>query len=166
MPKIADGTPLTAKLFFNTGYIDLGGSPISHRLVNLDNVSIEVSFAEKELRRLNSIKLAAIKRATFKVALRGKVKSINKEVYEAMMGEGANDNNDYMVSVKDGQAPTLNPTFTGYIDDDTDKAVQFQFTDAIILSMPTSATLEEYGECDFEMTARDVKVFIAGEGTL
>jgi hypothetical protein len=43
--------------------------------------------------------------------------------------------------------------------DDTNQPFQCQFIDAIIRSMPITAALEEYGEIDFEMIARDVKIY-------
>jgi hypothetical protein len=155
MPLITPGTPVTERIFFNTGYIDFG----LEQLVNVDNVTVEITFSEKELRRLNSIKMASHKRATFKCSLRAKLKSVNKEVFAVIFGTSAPDGSGTLITVKDGQPDELNPVFTGYIDDDPSKPVQFQFTDAVCTAMPLAATLENYGEVDFTMEARDVSVF-------
>jgi hypothetical protein len=156
MPLISPGTPVTERLLFNSGYIDLGSS----RLVDVQNVSLEITFVEKELRRLNSIKMAAHKRAGFKCTLKGKVKSINQEMLAAAMGTSAADTpTGTLITVKDGQQTTLNPNFTGYVDDDAAKPIQFQFTDAIFTRLPTNANLEDFGDQDFELSARDVSVF-------
>ena len=155
MPLISPGTPLTQRLLFNSGYLDLGAS----RLVDVENVSVELTFAEKELRRLNSIKMGAHKRCTFKCSLKAKVKSINQEVFAAIMGTSAADTpSGTLITVKDGQTTTINPVFTGYVDDNASYPIQFQFSDAIFTRFPTSVTLEEYGEQDLEMSAIDVSV--------
>lgn len=156
MALIPASTEVTPRLIFNSGYIDIGTS----RLVDVDNVSIELSFGEKELRRLNSIKMAAHKRMTFKCSLKAKVKSINQEVMAAIMGTSASDTpSGSLITVKDGQyTAQINPVFTAYVDDDAAKPIQFQFTDAIFTRFPTTANLEDFGEQDLEMTARDVAV--------
>lgn len=155
MPLISAGSELTPRLIFNSGYIDIG----SDRLVNVDNVSIELSFGEKELRRLNSIKMGAHKRTTFKCSLKAKVKSINQEVFAIVMGASAVDTpSGSLISVTDGQTAQIDPVFTAYVDDDPTKPIQFQFTDAIFTRFPTMANLEDFGEQDLEMSARDVNV--------
>jgi hypothetical protein len=155
MPLIPAGTPVSERLIFNSGYLDFGSS----QLVDVDNVSIEISFGEKELRRLNSIKMASHKRSTFKCSLKAKVKSINQEIMALLMGTITVDGSGHLITVKDGQAAQLDPVFTGYVDDDVLKPIQFQFTDAVCTRLPTAANLEEFGEQDIELSARDVSVF-------
>ena len=155
MSQISAGTPLSQRVIFNSGQVDFG----SNRLINLDNVAIEITVADAQLRRLNSIKMAALKRRTFSVTLRGKVKSFNKEMFTTYFGESSVDGTGTLITFKDGQQSTLNPVFTALVDDDALKPFQCQFTDAVITAMPISTALEEYGEVDFEMIARDVSVF-------
>jgi hypothetical protein len=154
---IALASELSQRVVFNSGHVDFG---TDFGIVNLESVTIETSVAEKQLRRLNSIKMAALKRATFQVTLRGKVKSVNRDVFKKFFGESSSDGSGTMIRFHDGQQDTLNPIFTAYVDDDTNKAVQFQFTDAVIRTMPLNAALEEYAEVDFEMVARDLKVWM------
>jgi FlaG/FlaF family flagellin (archaellin) len=75
------------------------------------------------------------------------------------MGTSAADTpSGTLITVTDGQATTINPVFTGYVDDNASYPIQFQLTDAIFTRFPTSVTLEEYGEQDLELSAIDVSV--------
>ncbi len=156
MPLITPGTPVAERLIFNSGLLDLG----TNELVDVENITVEITFAEKELRRLNSIKMASHKRATFKCGLRARVKAMSKEVFTKIMGTIATDGSGSLISVTDGQyTATLNPVLTVYVDDNVAKPIQFQFSDAFITTSPVTAALEEYGVIDIDLVARDVSVF-------
>jgi len=157
MPLQSTGTPLSQKVTFNSGYVTFGTS----QLVNLENVTIETNFTEKELRVINSIKMATHKRSTFKTSLKGKVRSMNKELLAIITGTSSADGSGTLYTVKDGQQATLNPIFTTYIDDDTTtpKVIQFQFSDAILTTLPLSQATEDFGAYDFELSAIDVSVY-------
>ena len=156
MPIIPTGTPVEERLTFNSGYIDFG----SNQLVDVENIVIDITFAEKEFRRLNSIKIAAHKRATLKCGLKAKTRSINKEVLIQLMGTDTPEVSGRTISVLNGQATLLNPVFTAFVDDDVNNPIQFQFTDAILLVSPTATTLEDFGTMDLELVARDVKAYV------
>lgn len=111
MSFIPRNTEGSARIIFNSGSLDFG----TFGVVNLENVAIEPSVAEAPLRKLNSIKMAALKRKTFQVSLRGKVKSFNKEVLTDFFGESASDGTGTMITFKDGQQPELNPIFTAFV---------------------------------------------------
>ena len=155
MPLISTGTPVSERLLFNSGYITFG----SNQLVDVDNAVVEITFSEKELRRLASIKMASHKRATFKCGMKAKVKSMSKEVYTAILGTSTVDGSGELITVKDGQPTTLNPIFTTYVDDDVSKPIQFQFTDAVCTAIPLTSNLENFGEVDLTLEARDVSVY-------
>lgn len=156
MPYITPGTPVTERLIFNSGLLDLG----TDELVDVENITVEITFAEKELRRLNSIKMASHKRATFKCGMKARVKAMSKEALGKIMGTSTVDGAGTLISVKDGQyTNVLNPVLTTYVDDDVTKPIQFQFSDAIIITSPVTAALEEYGVIDLDLVARDVSVF-------
>lgn len=157
MPLLSTGTPLSQKVAFNSGYVTFN----SNQVVNLENVTIEANFSEKELRIMNSIKMATHKRATFKTGLKGKVKSMNKEFIALISGTSSTDGSGTLYTIKDGQTTTLNPIFTTYIDDDTStpKVLQFQFSDALLLALPLTTNTEDYGSFDFEFSAIDVSIY-------
>lgn len=156
MAKLSTGTDLSENFIFNSGYITIG----SDRFVDLDNVTIEVSFTTKEVRRLNSIIVGSLKRAGFTTKLKGKIKSFNRQLLGYTFGSSSVDGTGTDYIVKDGQYDTtLNPIFTGFIGDNTLQAWQYQFTDAIITSLPLTAKMEDFDELDFEMVARNVKVY-------
>jgi len=155
MPLIPVNSTGSQRVTFNNGYMDFG----TFGIVTLDNVKIEISVSDKQLRVLNSIKVAAIKRSTFTVKITGKVKSFNKEAFCDFFGASSVDGSGTLISFKDGQQATLAPVFTQYVNDDVTKPWQCQFTNAVILSMPISASIENYGEVDFEMIATDINIF-------
>jgi hypothetical protein len=161
MPVISSGVGVSERLTFNSGYLDFGNSSDGYkRLVDVESISVDVSFAEKEVRRLNSIKIAAHKRATLKVNLKAKTRSVNWEILLNVMGTDTVEASGRTVSIYNGQIATANnPVFTSYVDDDVAKPIQFQLTDAIIVSSPTTSNLEDFGTMDLELFARDIKIY-------
>ncbi len=156
MSKLSTGTALTKNYMFNSGFLTIGGN----QFVELDNVALEVSYDTKDVRRLNSITAGALRRSNFKVTLKGKIKSFNRQLLGYTFGSSSVDGTGTMYINKDGQYDTtLNPVFTGYIGDVTAQAWQYQFVDAIITSLPLTAAAEEFGELDFEMIARDLTIY-------
>lgn len=155
MPLISGGTPLSSRVTFNSGYVDFG----NNRIVNLDNVKIETTVTDAQLRQLNSIKMAALKRKSLTVKMTGKVKSFNREMFETYFGSSSTDGSGTLISFFDGQQTTLNPVFTAYVDDLANKPFQCQLTNAVILAMPVTASIENYGEVDFDMIATDIKIY-------
>jgi hypothetical protein len=155
MPFISGGTPLSTRVTFNSGYVDFG----SNRIVQLDNVKIETTVSDAQLRQLNSIKMAALKRKSLTVKMTGKVKSFNKEMFATYFGTSAADGSGTLISFFDGQQTSLNPVFTSYVDDNNSLPFQCQLTNAVILSMPVTASIENYGEIDFDMIATDIKIY-------
>ncbi len=155
MPYIPPSTLLNSQISFNSGQVDFG----NNRLIQLDNVKLEVTTADKRLSQLNSIKASALKRATFTVKLSGKVKSFNKEMFETYFGVSSQDGSGTLISFYDGQQSTLNPVFTAIINDDSNQPFQCQLSNAVITSMPVTTSMENYGEVDFALTAVDVTIY-------
>lgn len=155
MPIIPPGTPVAERLIFNSGYIDFG----SNRLVDIDSATLTIAFTEKDLRILTSIKEKAHRRSTLKVDLKFKVKSMSHEVYAALLGTTTVDGAGELISITDGQAPTLNPVFTTYVNDNNADPIQFQFIDAFVTSIPLNVALEAFGEVDITLNCRDVNIF-------
>lgn len=158
MALLSTGTDKVTQTMFNSGYLTIG----TDRFVELDNISIDLSYDIKEMRSLNSIMIRALKRSTFKCSLKGKVRSFNRELLGYTFGSSSADGTGTMYRPKDGQYDTtLNPIFTGYIDGDTSKPWQYQFTNAVITSMPLASKTEDYGEIDFEIIAASVAIHTA-----
>lgn len=155
MPLIPVSSPLSQRVTFNSGYLDFGAAGI----ISLDNVKIETTVTDKQLRQLNSIKMAALKRSTLTIKITGKVKSFNKEAFASYFGASSVDGSGTLLSFLDGQQTSLNPNFTQYVDDNLSKPFQCQLVNAVILSMPITASIENYGEVDFDMIATDIKIY-------
>ena len=156
MPIQSAGSPVSERLLFNSGYVTFA----SNQMVDVDNISLDISFSEKELRALNSIKMTSHKRATLKCGMKAKIKSMSKELFIQTFGATTIDGLGELISVKDGQLTSIsNPVFTAYIDDDVLKPIQFQFSDAVYTANPLTANLESFGEIDFTLTAKDVSIY-------
>jgi len=158
MPLTLAGTPLANAITFNSGYLDFG----NNRIVTLDNVKIEPLVTTAELRQLNSIKMVALKRKGFTVKLTAKFKSWNKEPFIDYFGTSSSDSTGNLITFFDGQQTTLNPVFTAYVDDLTTKPFQCQLSNAVIESLPLTASVENYGEVDVSITAVDISIYVKG----
>ena len=158
MPIISPGIPLNTAITFNSGYLDFGND----RIVTLDNVKVETTVTDAQLRTLNSIKMVALKRKSLTVKLTAKFKSWNKEPLIDFYGVSSADSGGTLISFFDGQQTTLNPVFTAYVNDDVTKPFQCQLTDAVILAMPLTASVENYGELDVDIIARDINIYTKG----
>lgn len=156
MSKLSTGTAFTENFVFNSGFLTIGGN----QFVDLENISINVDWTQKDFYRLNSITAGAIRRADFKCGLKGKVKSFNRQLLGYAFGSSSADGTGTMYPMKDGQYDTtLNPILTVYVGDNTLQAWQYQFTDAIITKLPLTVTMEDFGVLDFEMVARQLSVY-------
>jgi len=158
MPQITAGTPLSYAITFNSGYLDFG----NNRIVTLDNVKVEPTVTTVELRQLNSIKMASLKRKGFTVKLTAKLKSWNKEPFSTFFGASSTDGTGQLITFLDGQQTTFNPVFTAFIDDNQAKPFQCQLVNAVIESLPLTASVENYGEVDVSITAIDINIFVQG----
>jgi len=98
----------------------------------------------------------APKRAGFKPTAKGKVATINKELYGAFMGSSSVDGSGFLFSVLDGQSVLSNVSIRVVANEDSTKQAEFQFTNAILggafaLAMKT----ESFAELSFEIMAQD-----------
>lgn len=132
-------------------------------MVDLQDITITISFTEKELRRLNSIKMAAHKRGTLKVEVKFKMSSMSHELFTDIFGTTTPDGGGELISITDGQQGIINPVMTCYVNDVLSEPIQFQFSDAIFTTNAVDTALEAFGQLDVTMTARDVSVFFSEE---
>lgn len=157
MALLSTGSDVTQRTVFNSGYLTIG----TNRFVDLDSVAIEISYDIKRLSSLNSITARALKRSQFKVTLKGKIRSLNREMLGYHLGSSSVDGTGTSYMTKDGQATLINPIFTGYVNDDstTPQVWQYQFQNAVITNLPLSAKTEDYAEMDFEMMATSINIY-------
>ena len=100
----------------------------------------------------------APKRYGFKPSAKAKVKSMNEQLLGYLMGSSITDGGGYAYSVLDGQNVLTRCSIKTYINDDTTKAVEFQFSNAVISTYSAGLKLEDAGEIDFEIQAQNVTV--------
>lgn len=153
MSILPDGTQLGTNVSFNSGILDING----YDLAVLQDVTVTLQVSEKEIRALGTIKMVVPpKRHGFKVTAKAKIKSINKEVYGAFLGSSSPDGLGQDFSLLDGQNVLTRVSIKCIINELANQTVEWQFTDAIISgSFATALKMEDAGELDLEITARD-----------
>ena len=151
MPFINPGNNVTQRITFNSGTIDFGNS----RLVEIDNVSINIEWTLVPLYVLNSIKPQDYTRATQKVSMSAKMKSFSPEAYETAMGSST-IGTPSEIDTLDGQPTLQNPVLTFF--DRNGKEYQYQLSGALFKSYKMSAKMEDYAEWDIELEAKDMTI--------
>lgn len=148
---VAPGSNITQRITFNSGTLDFGSS----RIVDLDNVALNIEWTTNPLYVLNSIKPADLVRHSQKVSLTGKIKSFAPEIMQAAFGSST-PGSPNEIDTLDGQPTYVNPVATFF--DRNGKEYQYQFSGAIFKSYKMTAKMEDYAEFDFELEAKDVVV--------
>jgi hypothetical protein len=151
MPFINNGNNIAQRITFNSGTIDFGTS----RIVDLDNVTLNIEWSMNPLYILNSIKPADYARSQQKVSMTGKIKSFSPEIMQAALGSST-PGVPNEIDTLDGQPSFLSPVATFY--DRNGKQYQYQFSGAIFKSYKLNAKMEDYAEFDFELEAKDVVI--------
>src|SRR5271169_6042631 len=107
MSFVSPGTNVPQRVVFNSGTIDFG----NERLVDVDNVSLNLEWTTAPLLVLNSIKPQDLVRHSQKVTMTGKVKSWPAEMQEIAFGvSSAGTPNE--IDTLDGQPSYQNPVVT------------------------------------------------------
>ena len=143
------GSPITARTTFNSGQIDFG----TNRLVNVDNVKIDVSWNITDLFVLNSILPQDKVRSGTKVVMTGKIVSFAPEMEMLAMGSST-VGTPQEIDLLDGQPTMINPIVTLF--DRYGKEIQYQLQNAIFKSTSVSSAKEAYGEWEFELEAKSI----------
>lgn len=143
------GSNITQRITFNSGTLDFGNA----RVVDLDNIALNIEWTTAPLYVLNSIKAADLTRHTMKVTMTGKIKSFAAEIDQMAMGSST-IGVPVEIDTLDGQPTPLSPVATFF--DRNGKEYQYQFSNALFKSYKLNAKMEDYAEWDFEIEARDV----------
>lgn len=147
----AAGTPVQQRLVFNSGYIDFG----SHRLINIDNISLTIEWAITSLYVQNSIKAQDKVRHNQNITLSGKLKQYTPELEQAIFaGSSTESTGEITLGTLDGQPSLINPVVTLF--DRNGKEIQYQLQNAIFKSNMLTTRSESYGEWDFQLEAIDI----------
>jgi len=156
MPILPTGAGLATNITFNSGTLDINGLELGV----IQDITITLSWSEKEIRGLGSIKMfTAPKRYGFKPMAKGKVKSFNKELYSFFMGSSGTDGTGFIYSVLDGQNVLSRASMKFIVNESTGQTAEFQFTNAILsANLDASLKMEDAGEFAFEIKAQDVNL--------
>ena len=154
MPILSSGTGASTAVVFNSGIFCINGL----ELATLQDVSISLNWSTKEIRQLGSlIMVTAPKRTSWKPSAKAKVKSATKELISFFMGSSGTDSSGYAYSVLDGQNVLSRCSIKFYVNDDSTKAAEFQFTNATLAGAFTlGLKLEDAAEADFEIQSQNV----------
>jgi hypothetical protein len=150
MPLLPQGTNITSRVSFNSGYINFGNSQI----VQVENVGISLEWTTLPLMVLNSIKAQDLVRHTQKVSMTGKIISYPAELDMIVAGSSTIGGVTNQANTLDGQPTMQNPTVTMF--DRNGKEFQYQFINAIFKSNKLTAKMEDYTTWDFELDAIDI----------
>lgn len=140
------GTPITARVLFNSGFIDFG----SNRVVNLDSATLGIEWTMAPLYVVGSIVPQAYNRSTQKITLTGKIKSFAAELANLALGSSV-PGVPVSLNPLDGQPSLLSPVATFF--DQNGKEIQYQFSGALFKSFKNNVKMEDYNDFDFEMEA-------------
>lgn len=145
------GTPITARVMFNSGTIDFG----SNRIVDLDSATLSLEWTMAPLYVVGSIVPQAYNRHTQKITLTGKIKSFAAEIAGLALGSSA-AGTPVTLAPLDGQPTLTSPVATFF--DANNKEVQYQFTGALFKSFKTNVKMEDYTDFDFELEATSMSL--------
>ena len=148
-PFTTPGSNIPSRISFNSGTIDFG----SNRLVNVENISIELKWSSAPMFVLNSIKPAYIARHSQSVNITGTVQSFSPEM-ETVSWASSTTGTPSNINTLDGQPTLLNPVITLF--DQNGKEFQYQVLNALFTSDKASLKNEAYTTWDFTIEAIDI----------
>ncbi len=155
MPILAVGTSLPNDISFNSGTLDING----FELAVIQDATIELKFSVKDIRALGTIKMVtAPKRHAWAPSCKGKLKSVNQQLFTLLMGSSSTDGSGLDYTVVDGQNVLTRASIKCYINENTSQAVEFQFSQAILSTSSVALKMEDAAEVDFEIVAQDCTV--------
>lgn len=149
MAFASTGTATPQRVTFNSGILNFG----NNQIVNVDNITMDISWTTAPLYILGSIKPADLTRHTQKVSLTGKVVTFPAEMAAMALGSSTIGTPTELDTL-DGQPTYQSPVLTLF--DRNAKQIQYQLTGAIWKKFTATLKNEAYGEWDFELEAKDL----------
>ncbi len=143
------GTNVPVRIVFNQGTLDFG----SNRIVEIDNVAINIEWTTAPLYVLGSIKPQDLVRHTQKVTMTGQLKSYPAELSQIALGSSTTGTPNE-IDTLDGQPTLQSPVATFF--DRNNKEIQYQFSGALFKSNKMTAKMEDYATWDFELESKDI----------
>lgn len=145
------GSDVPARVTFNSGTIDFG----SNRLVDVNNLKIDLKWDGKPLYVLNSIKIAFLARSSESVSVTGTMNSWSPELDNILYGSST-IGTPQEIDTLDGQPTLNNPVITCF--DSSGKEFQYQLQNALFTAETVSLQQENYASWDFTIMASDIKL--------
>ena len=156
MGFLQTGTNLSYLASFNAGTLDINGLEIAV----IQDITVDLQVSTKELRQLGSIIMVTPpKRYGYKPTAKGKVKTVNKELYGAFLGSSAVDGSGFDFSLLDGQSVLTRASIKVLLNENVNNQVEFQFTNAIIGgSFALAMKTEDFADLSIEILAQNCTV--------
>ena len=145
------GSNVPARVTFNSGTIDFG----LNRLIDVDNLKIDVKWTAVPMYVLNSIKMAALARSSQVVTISADLMSWSPEIDNLLYGSSTIGTPQEINSL-DGQPTLQNPVITCF--DSNGKEFQYQVLNAIFTEDSPTLTQEQYAKWSINMTAIDINI--------
>lgn len=145
------GSNVPTRVSFNSGTIDFG----SNRVVDVNNINIEVRWSSAPMYVLNSIKIQNLARHSEAVTISGQIKSWSPEMEMLSFGSST-IGTPQEIDTLDGQPTLINPVITLF--DNNNKEVQYQVVNALFTSDKTGLRAEDYTTWDFTIECSDIKL--------
>lgn len=136
------GSEIPQELAFNSGVVTVNGD----QLIDIQDISIDQKFAEKNFRALNSIFKRAIRRATYDCAIKFTAVTNAVALQGIFYSSSSPDGSDTVYQVRDGQQNPAPSQFmiTVYTNEAKTTGYQFTLENPTILEMNSKLGTEEF----------------------
>jgi hypothetical protein len=157
MALSSTGSQENQNLFFNTGVITVDSS----RVIEVVDVSVDMTFSEKSFYANGSIKKRAINRAEFNAELSFTVHNFSPVLWQYFFSSSSASGSDVVYNVNDGpqnRVTTWLATF--YLDGNEAgaKGLQYTITNPTILNLPLSNGSQEFAQFEVTVACTDISI--------
>lgn len=147
------GTAESQRNFFNYAYLTIANK----YMVDVESISLNMSFEAKHINSLNTIKRVASRRSNYTAELSMTIKSDSVELKKLFFSASSVSSNETTYNVRDGQQINTNDwILTVYEDDAKTKGRQFTLIDPLIVSWNETNSSNEFWQAEITVSVNDI----------
>lgn len=147
------GTVESQRNFFNYAYLTIANK----YMVDVESISLNMSFEAKHINSLNTIKRVASRRSNYTAELSMTIKSDSVELKKLFFSASSVSSNETTYNVRDGQQINTNDwILTVYEDDAKTKGRQFTLIDPLIVSWNETNSSNEFWQAEITVSVNDI----------